>query len=176
VTTVTIHHLELRSDDPFHPKGSSLEGVEVRHAEMPSPELQRFLYRAIGGDYFWIDRLNWTRAQWLESCERWQLHVLYVRGTIVGYFNLEPRGSDVDIAYFGLLPQFAGMGLGGYLLTEAVQRARGLGATRVTVNTCNLDGPHALRNYQARGFRITHTETLEKTLPETSPSFWASDG
>jgi GNAT superfamily N-acetyltransferase len=175
VTTVTIHHLELRDTDPFYPKHASLEGIEVRHARVPSPELQRFLYRAVGGDYYWTDRLDWTRAQWLEASERWQLHVLYVQDTMAGYFNLEPRGVNVDIAYFGLLPQFAGKGLGGYLLSEAVRRARDLGATRVTVNTCSLDGPQALRNYEARGFRIHRTETLEKALPATSPSFWAND-
>lgn len=46
-------------------------------------------------------------------------------GNPAGYFELEGKpGSDIEIAYFGLLPQFVGKGLGGYLLTEAVRRAR----------------------------------------------------
>lgn len=175
MTAVTIHHLELLESDAFHPKTSSLEDVMVIHAQIPSPELQRFLYRAVGGEYHWTDKMNWSRAQWLEACQHWELHVLYVGGTIAGYFDLEPQGeAGVEIAYFGLLPDFAGMGLGAHLLSVAVTRARALSATRVHVNTCSLDGPVALRNYEARGFRVYRTETLEKELAAVNPSLWAT--
>ena len=175
MTAVTIHYLELLESDAFHPKHSSLEGVTVLHARIPSPELQRFLYRAVGSEYHWTEKLNWSRAQWLEMCQHWELHVLYVDGTIAGYFDLEPQGeAGVEIVYFGLLPDFTGKGLGAHLLSAAVTRARGLGATRVHVNTCSLDGPHALANYEARGFRVYKTEKLEKELAAVSPSFWAT--
>ena len=175
MTAVTIHYLELLESDAFHPKTSSLEGTTVLHAQIPSPELQRFLYRAVGGEYHWTDKMNWSRSQWLEASQRWELHILYVEGTIAGYFDLEPQGdAGVEIAYFGLLPDFAGKGLGAHLLTAAVTRARALGATRVHVNTCSLDGPQALRNYEARGFRVHKTEVLEKALAAVSPAFWGS--
>jgi GNAT superfamily N-acetyltransferase len=45
-------------------------------------------------------------------------------------------------------------------LTAAVRRAWASGARRVTVNTCELDGPHALANYLARGFVVAR-ETIE---------------
>ena len=175
MTAVTIHYLELLESDVFHPKHSSLEGVTVMHAQLPSPELQRFLYRAIGGEYHWTDKLNWSRAQWLEACQHWELHILYVNGTMAGYFDLEPQGqAGVEILYFGLLPDFAGKGLGAHLLSTAVTRARALGATRVHVDTCSLDGPHALANYEARGFRVYKIEVFEKELAAVSPSFWTT--
>ena len=175
MTAVTIHHLELLESDTFHPKTSSLENFTVLHAQIPSPELQRFLYRTVGSEYHWTDKMNWSRAQWLEASQHWELHVLYVDGTIAGYVDLEPQGeAGVEIVYFGLLPDFAGKGLGAHLLTAAVIRARALGATRVHLNTCSLDGPTALRNYEARGFRVYRTETLEKELAAVSPSFWAT--
>ncbi len=175
MTAVTINHLELLESDAFHPKTSSLEGVTVTHAQVASPELQRFLYRAVGGDYHWTDKLNWSRTQWLEACQRWELHVLYVSGTMAGYFDLEPQGeAGVEIVYFGLLPDFAGKGLGAHLLSAAVTRARALGAARVHVNTCSLDGVAALRNYEARGFKVYKTEVLEKEVAAVSPSFWAT--
>jgi hypothetical protein len=34
--------------------------VEVRRAEVPSPELNRYLLAAVGGDWHWILRLDWT--------------------------------------------------------------------------------------------------------------------
>ena len=49
--------------------------------------------------------------------------------------------ANIEIAYFGLLPSFIGHGLGGALLTAAVERAWALGARRVWVHTCSLDHP-----------------------------------
>jgi ribosomal protein S18 acetylase RimI-like enzyme len=85
--------------------------------------------------------------------------------------------GDVEIKSLGLLPRFIGQGLGGHLLTVAVERAwapiedGGMGATRVWLHTCTHDHPHALHNYQARGFRVCKIEVE----PANSPirSFWA---
>ena len=59
---------------------------------------------------------------------------------------------------FGLLRPFFGQGLGGHLLSVAVRRAFERGANRVWLRTTTLDHPHALPNYQARGFRIVREE------------------
>jgi GNAT superfamily N-acetyltransferase len=86
-----------------------------------------------------------------------------------------PEG-DVEIKSFGLLPAFIGQGLGGHLLTVAVERAwapagdGGLGATRVWLHTCTHDHPHALQNYRARGFSVFKTEVEPANAP--IPSFW----
>jgi GNAT superfamily N-acetyltransferase len=78
-----------------------------------------------------------------------------------GYFELrrQPDGA-VEIAYFGLLPEFIGRGLGKFLLSEATRRAWELGATRVWLHTNTLDHAAALPNYLARGFSVVRTETL----------------
>lgn len=91
----------------------------------------------------------------------------YVSGTPAGYFELETQtDGNIEIAYFGLLPSFIGHGLGGALLTAAVERAWALGARRVWVHTCSLDHPRALPGYQARGFRVFHIAHTEQDLPE----------
>ena len=59
----------------------------------------------------------------------------------------------MEIAYFGLLPEFLGKGLGKLLLTLAVTEAWDSGARRVWLHTCTLDDPAALPNYLRRGFR-----------------------
>jgi len=136
--------------------------IEVKQAKIPCPELNRFLYTTVGADWQWTDRLGWTREQWLQYVDRAEMEtwVAYVAGTPAGYFELEMQpGANVEIAYFGLLPQFIGRGIGGYLLTVAVQRAWAMGAARVWVHTCMMDHPGALSNYQARGFRIFKEET-----------------
>jgi GNAT superfamily N-acetyltransferase len=73
----------------------------------------------------------------------------------------------VEIVYFGLLPSFIGQKLGGPLLTSAIQRGWQTGASRVWVHTCDLDHPHALANYQARGMRVYQVEQKLEELPET---------
>ena len=61
--------------------------------------------------------------------------------------------------YFGLGVRFIGKGMGGYLLSQANEKAWLLENTqRVWVHTCSLDHPSALKNYQARGFSIFKTE------------------
>ena len=127
----------------------------------------RYLYREVGRNYHWRDRLIWTDEQVRNylADPSVTLHVLYVQGSPAGYFELrmEPDGS-VEIAYFGLLPEFIGRGLGKGLLSEAVRAAWARGARRVWLHTCTLDDPAALPNYLKRGFRPFKDERYQTTL------------
>ena len=172
---VTTTYLEMTSPEQLRRAPATVAGWAVRQAEIPSPELNRFLYAAVGGNWYWTDRLPWTYEQWLGYLDRptLQTWVGYLQGTPVGYFELD-KGTDdsVELAYFGLLPQFIGRGLGGPLLSAAIERAWAFGAGRVWVHTCTLDAPAALNNYQARGFRIYRQRTDTRALPETLPGPW----
>ena len=89
----------------------------------------------------------------------------WVEGVPAGSHELEEQGRSVEIVLFGLVERFFGRGLGGWLLTEALQRALSLeGVDRVWLHTCSLDGPAALANYQARGLRIFDTTTEWRDL------------
>ena len=82
---------------------------------------------------------------------------------LAGYYELRRDADDaVEIAYFGLLPEFIGRGLGGALLTSAIEEAwarrGGTVPTRVWVHTCNRDHPQAIANYQARGMIVYKVE------------------
>lgn len=169
---VMVYYLEQLSPRAIRSKPAPQGGLTLIDAEIPSADLQRFLYGAVGKAWQWTDRAAWTDAQWLEVCSKPEFHttVAYLRGTPVGYFNLEQVGGSVEIQYFGLLPQFLGHQLGGWLLTQALERAWALpGVTRVWVHTCTLDHPAALANYQARGMQLYTTELAEKSArPNTS--------
>jgi GNAT superfamily N-acetyltransferase len=165
---IEIHYLEMTSPADLRPSPARAAGFRVERARIPTPELNRFFYTAVGGDWYWIDRLGWTLEQWRAWVGRPELEtwIGYLQGTPAGYFELEREPGDrVELAIFGLLPGFQGRGIGGALLTAAVERAWEMGAARVTVNTCSLDAPAALRNYEARGFRRYRTERVEKELP-----------
>ncbi|MEA3247852.1 MAG: GNAT family N-acetyltransferase, partial [Gemmatimonadota bacterium] len=99
--------------------------------------------------------------------------ILAVNGIPAGYVELERKAPGiVEIDYLGMLEQFIGGGLGAHLLTKSCQRAFDMGATSVLVNTCNLDHPKALANYQARGFRVVRSEVKSKDIPSAPPGPW----
>jgi GNAT superfamily N-acetyltransferase len=173
-TAVTRWYLEMRSPAQLVPARVPDVPPSIVRAEIPSPALNRFLYTSVGGAWHWTDRLSWTWTHWMEWLDRPQLQtwVMSVAGTPAGYFELEQQpGSHVEIAYFGVAPDFIGRKLGGHLLTVALQRAWAMNAQRIWVHTCTLDHPAALKNYQARGMTVFKEETEMKALG-TTPGPW----
>jgi GNAT superfamily N-acetyltransferase len=177
MTRVTTTYLELRSPAALRPSTRIPRDLILIRAGKPSPELNRFLYTAVGGDYYWNDRLGWTWSQWMEWLSRPEVEtwVAYQSGTPAGYFEMEAQdGGNVEIVYFGLLPAFIGQGLGGYLLTQAVHRAFSMRpeVKRVWVHTCTLDHGSAVAGYRARGFAIFKEEDTEMAIPEHPSGPW----
>lgn len=171
---LTTYYLEMLRPDALRPKEAP-EHFEIRRVELPCPEYNRFLYATVGWPWSWVDKLGWSFEQWRAHVSRPEFGtwVGYMSGTPAGYYELEqqPEGN-VEIVYFGLLPDFTGRGLGGALLTSAITSAWQWGAKRVWVHTCSLDHPAALRNYQARGMQIYRTEESTKTVPATPRRDW----
>ncbi len=92
---------------------------------------------------------------------RVDVFVLYVDGAPAGYFELDRRPEpDIDLAYFGIMPEFTGRRLGPYLLAQAIEAAWRHEPRRLTVNTCTLDHPKALPLYQRFGFRTYDKQTV----------------
>lgn len=172
-TKVTTYYLELQSLKELKPSGPELQELEIREARIPSPELGRFLYTAVGRAWRWTDRLSWPYSKWLAHLERpeVEIRIAYLHGVIAGYVELERQpGNSVEIAYLGLLRQFMGRGIGGLLLSDTVERAFSTGARRVWLHTCSLDSPRAMENYRARGFKLFNEETTLKDIPPAPPA------
>ena len=136
------------------------QGVRIAPVHPPDGTTNRWFYEHVGAPHQWTDHLGRTDAEWQAWAEQVETWVATIDGDNAGYYELhETDDGSVELAYFGLLPHAQGRGLGGHLLTHALQR----GFTRrprVWVHTCTLDGPHALRNYKARGLREFRTERL----------------
>lgn len=177
--TKTTYTLEMLSPDDLRLVRLSLPGLRIERMRISLPEFNKFLHTLVGYDYRWGGRTDWGKDEWTAYASRDELQtwVAYIDGTPAGYCEMEksPAG-EVEIKSFGLLPAFIGQGLGGHLLTVAVELAwapaedGGMGATRVWLHTCTHDHPHALQNYLARGFRIQKTEIEPANDP--IPSFW----
>jgi ribosomal protein S18 acetylase RimI-like enzyme len=151
--TSLAHLVPFRAGDP---------ALRLDRALRCPSSFYRYLYAAVGEAYHWVDRRDWSDGRIREHLDRdaVALFVLYAAGAPAGYFELETHGDgSIEIAYFGLLPEYHGRGYGKHLLTAATERAFGKGTSRVWVHTCTLDGPAALPNYRARGFRPFRQET-----------------
>jgi GNAT superfamily N-acetyltransferase len=146
-------------------------GVHRLERLSPCPvPLYRRLYKEVGEQWYWHDRLEWSDRQLADhlAAPTVAVWVLYVDGEAAGYFELQRHDDGgVEILYLGLVPKFIGRKLGGYLLTRAVEEAWALDANRVWLHTCTLDSERALPNYKARGFREFRTERLEVEIDGT---------
>jgi GNAT superfamily N-acetyltransferase len=175
VREVVVTHLEMLDPAQLRPASPPRVEASLIRAGRPAPELSRFFYRSVGGDWYWLDRIGWTYDQWLAWVSRpgHELWSAWVDGVPAGYVELDRVGDECEIAYFGLMPGFAGVGLGGWLLTRAIERAWEVeGTRRVWVHTCELDSEAALHNYQARGLEICGTEIEHWDLTQPPPGPW----
>ena len=161
--SIATIYLEMRSPHQLRPKRCADVRFLVREKERDW-RFNRDLYLAVGQMWSWNDKRLWSDEQWKEYGLSSELRTFaaHYDGSLAGYYELRRDDeSGVEIAYFGLLPEFIGRGLGGALLTSAIEDAwrTTSSVSRVWVHTCTLDHPSALGNYQARGMVIYKQET-----------------
>jgi len=158
------NYLELTSFKDFKEAKKPSEDYCVELINPKDFQLNKFFYKSIGKNCQWVDRLVWTELDWTKhvSNEKLFTYILKNKGEIAGYFELmfNKDTKEAEIAYFGILEEYFGRKLGGYLLSEAIKIAFGLKCIRVWVHTCSLDHKNALYNYLSRGMKIFKSETL----------------
>ena len=115
--------------------------------------------RPVGVEYRWGGRERWGRAG--VDCVRrtglsWRRGSRTLQGTPAGYYELERQDDgSVRIECFGLRRAVHRARTRRPAAERSGQAAAGtMGATRVWLNTCSHDHPHALQNYLARGFKL----------------------
>lgn len=161
---VIVTFLEMR--EPPREVPPAPPGAALVRADPCTVPYYRYLYDAVGRPWLWTDRKALSNAQLAAILDDPAVEVwtLLKGGVPAGYFELDRRRPpDVDLAYFGLMPEFIGAGLGPYLLGAAIARAWSFGPRRVTVNTCTLDHPRALPLYERMGFIPYMRRELEPT-------------
>jgi GNAT superfamily N-acetyltransferase len=152
---VTTWYLEMRAR-PHAAARPAPAGTTLVRLERPSTHFYRYLYETVGGPWLWVERRRMSDEQLgaIIGDPDVAIFVAYRGGAPAGYFELDatmPR--EVELSYFGLVPDAIGQGLGRWLIDAAVHTAWSLeGIDRVWVHTCSLDHPRALANYEAAGF------------------------
>lgn len=158
------NYLEIKSLEDFKEVEAPSQYSFVELLNPKDFQLNKFFYKNVGKNHHWIDRLIWTDLNWIEYVSNKKLftYVLKEKNEIAGYYELlfYENNKEAEIAYFGILEEYFGKKLGGYLLSEAIKNSFNQGAKRVWVHTCSLDHENALKNYLARGMKVFKTETL----------------
>lgn len=164
---VTVVYLEMTKAPPAEapnppPLVPKLALMKLDH---PTVSFYRYLYDAVGRAWHWVDRHRMSDIALAQVINdpKVEIWVPYVGGVPAGYIELDRReetsseAKPINIAYFGLVPEFFSRGLGPWLLRSGIRQAFSYGTRRLTVNTCNLDHPAALPLYQKLGFRPYQT-------------------
>lgn len=150
-----VTYLEMTAPPAGHrrpiPEGWSLRPVDRWEID----EFRR-LYVEIGWEWLWFSRMMLSDADLEERLHRPGTRAWTpVRdGRPLGVLEMDfARGADVEISFFGLVPDVIGRGAGGWLMGEAIAVAFSRPDTRrLWLHTCTLDSPQALPFYQRMGF------------------------
>jgi len=155
-------HLFSRSD--LTKSNCKEKNLEIVQEKKPTIDFCKFLYKEVGRDFFWRDRLKWSYQDWLDYLNNdfLKLYLLKQDDKLAGYYELlyNSTNPSMEIPYFGIFKEFYGKGIGGYLLTDAILTSFNQKINKVWVHTCTLDHPNALKNYLARGMKIFKTEKI----------------
>ena len=157
-------YLEIKSINDLNEVQRPSNDYSLNLIELKDFQLNKFFYKQIGQKYRWIDRLIWSEKKWIEYVNNSDVKtfILKEKNNLAGYFEqiFHKEKLDCEIAYFGILEDYFGNKLGGYLLSEAIKKSFRFGAKRTWVHTCSMDHKYALKNYLSRGMKIFKTEVL----------------
>lgn len=158
---VTRTYLEMAAPELLKPGPAPAHPPRIERIGACPVPFFRFLYAEVGRGFHWRDRLAWSDEAIRAHLDNpgVSLWLLSSEAAPAGYFELTRHDDgSIEIAYFGLLPEYFGRGWGKYLLTEAVRTAWSFAPSKVWLHTCTLDHPAALPNYLQRGFRPVREE------------------
>ena len=163
-TRVERNYLDIISLNDLSEIDKPSNNFDVRLVDPPDFQLNNFFYKQIGKEHKWVDRLIWNENQWIKYINNSNVrtYTLQDNNNLAGYFEqiFDQKKLECEIAYFGILQDYVGKKLGGYLLSQAIKKSFAVGANRVWVHTCSLDHKYALKNYLSRGMKIFKSEIL----------------
>ena len=167
-----VTYLEMRAR-PDRPPARAPAGVEVRRAVRPTVSFYRYLYDTVGGGWTWSGRRLMDDETLAANVQdpKVEVNVLWVEGVPAGLMELDLRAlPEIELLYFGLMPDFIGRGFGRFALGWTVDRAWSFRPSRFWVHTCDLDHPNALATYRKAGFEVyDHGRNWEAILHDMIP-------
>lgn len=160
---VVVTYLEM-TERPVSRLAPDRSDVKLEPWAEPDVATYKSLFRSIGEAWIWFGRLTKDEAE-LDTLLREPQRENYLPmrdGKPVGTLELNfADPENVELAYFGLVPEAIGGGLGRWLMAQAIDIAWSRPETkRLWLHTCTADSPQALTFYQGCGF-IPYKRSIE---------------
>lgn len=151
-----VTFLEMLAPPPS-PLAPARDDVDLLRWNAPDLAAYRSLFRQVGEDWMWFGRLihdDETLTEMLNDPARENYLPMMGRKPI-GTLELDfTDPQEPEVAYFGLVPDAIGGGLGRWLMAQAVEMAWSRPQTkRLWLHTCTGDSPQAIRFYMSCGFK-----------------------
>jgi ribosomal protein S18 acetylase RimI-like enzyme len=161
-------YLEMKEQGLFRPSSGYESLLSIKEISNDA-YLNFVLFAAVGLPWRWYSRLSWSIEEWNAYFHQHHIRTFlgFRQSDLVGYFELEfTESKHTELKFFGLMPQYIGRGLGGALLSHAVEEGWKHDTTRLWLHTCDLDSEAALNNYISRGFKVYKEESAWEEIPE----------
>ncbi|MBO0343885.1 GNAT family N-acetyltransferase [Roseibium sp. CAU 1637] len=117
----------------------------------------RSLYREIGAEWLWFSRLQLSseKLHTILDAPVTEIYSPVRDGRRLGILEINTAvDGEIEISFFGLVPDAIGDGLGRWLMMTGLEMAWSRpGIERVWLHTCTGDSPQAVHFYQACGFK-----------------------
>jgi GNAT superfamily N-acetyltransferase len=142
------------------PQAAAPRGFPPSHKlvpfERPDVSSYRALFRKVGEDWLWSSRLTMPEEALQSLLNDPQVEVFTLRegDKAVGLVELDFReAGECELAFFGLMPEAIGRGLGRSMMEAALALAWARPIGRLWLHTCTFDHPSAPVFYIRSGFR-----------------------
>ena len=154
---VTTWYLEMTRPPEHVAPRTMPPGLHMEHCLSPTLSFYFYLYNTIGERWAWGERRLQTpdEVRAIITDPSVFLFVPYMHGVPAGMVEVHTKNHpEVELKYFGLMPEFIGRGIGLVALQWTVDWVFRMGAERFWLHTCTQDSPQALVVYQKAGFTV----------------------
>lgn len=164
IIKVKTYYLEMLNQPDY---GILYKPEESKIDKWINPKSNDYLkmYKEVGDDWGWTGRTKISESE-LESILKSSNNHIYelkIKNNRAGFIELfEKSNNEVEIIYFGLLKEYIGKGIGGYLLKWGILKAWDFLPNKVTVHTCEYDAKQALNVYKKFGFKLDRIEMINE--------------
>jgi GNAT superfamily N-acetyltransferase len=149
-----VTYLDMQTPPAFIPTPTTSE-LQIRRVAEAELDWYRRLYRAIGEPWLWFSRLRMKDDELRGIVHHPDVDIFVVshNGVDGGLLEFDRRAMpDIELSFFGVVPQLIGKGAGRALLDYGLKAAWEHHPQRLWLHTCTLDHPRALDFYQKAGF------------------------
>jgi GNAT superfamily N-acetyltransferase len=158
----SVTYLEQR-ERPAPRPDPAIDGLALTPLGGGEAERYLALFSAVGEPWLWFGRRILAREALVALLDDPQIEAFALSrdGVDIGLLELDRRSEgEVELAYFGLVPDAVGGGAGRWLMNRALERAWASAPWRVFVHTCNFDHPQAVAFYMRSGF-VPYARAIE---------------